>query len=243
LSRNLSIVIPAYNEEQRLPRTVQHLYNLIQEKSLQWTIQEVLVIDDGSRDGTAAWVEAYQKHWPLLKVIRQPVNRGKGAAVHTGMRASEADWILVADADMATPWLEMNKFSGICSDYDLIMGSRALGQSEILVRQHWLRQNMGKTFNRIMKGIVGLPFRDTQCGFKLVRNDSLFKEKILPKLKVERFAWDVELLLYLRASARRLLEFPVQWSHQEASHVRIVRDSLEMLWTVLKLRIRIKKDR
>ncbi len=237
MSETLTIVIPAYNEESRLPRTLQELK--VFATTLQgFSLLEVIVVDDGSQDQTSATVEGFANTWSLLKCLRLPQNRGKGGAVHAGLKAAQGEWVLIADADMATPWKELQNFADLCADYDLVMGSRALKESHIVIRQHWLRQNMGRTFNRLLKSLVRLPYHDTQCGFKLIRNDQVFRNEILPKLSVQRFAWDVELLLFLRKYQRRILETPVQWSHQEASRVRIVRDSFEMLLAVLRLRIR-----
>lgn len=235
----LSVVIPAYNEEGRLPNTLQILKEMEGAGLLKFIIQEVIVVDDGSKDSTVAWSENFAKSWNKLKVVKLGQNRGKGAAVHKGFAEAQATWILVADADMATPWDEMNKFVSQLDSYDLFMGSRALAESDIVVRQHWLRQNMGKTFNKILKGLVGLPYKDTQCGFKMVRNNEVFRQQILQKLTVDRFAWDVELILAEQKYKGRIIEVPIRWSHQEASRVHIVRDSLEMFFTVLKLRFRM----
>lgn len=235
----LSIVIPAYNEEQRLPKTLKTLKEMSDAGVFQFAIEEVIVVDDGSVDGTVAWSENFAKSWKKLKTVSLPQNRGKGAAVRKGFEEAHANWILVADADMATPWDEMNKFKAGEQSEDLFMGSRALAESDIVVRQHWLRQNMGKTFNKILKSLVGLPYKDTQCGFKMVRNDSVFRQQILKKLTVDRFAWDVELILAEQKYKRHIVEIPIRWSHQEASRVHIIRDSLEMFFTVLKLRFRM----
>ena len=235
----LSVVIPAYNEEARLPNTLQTLKEMDGAGLLNFIIEEVLVVDDGSGDNTVGWCEGFAKSWNKLKVVRLPQNRGKGAAVHKGFAEAQGKWVLVADADMATPWDEMNKFVSQLENYDLFMGSRALAESNIIVRQHWLRQNMGKTFNKILKGLVGLPYKDTQCGFKMVRNNEVFRQQILKRLTVDRFAWDVELIIAEQKYKGRILEVPVRWSHQEASRVHIVRDSLEMFFTVLKLRFRM----
>ena len=235
----LSIVIPAYNEEQRLPKTLQTLKAMSEAGVFEFAIEEVIVVDDGSVDGTVAWSNEFAKSWSKLKTVSLSQNRGKGAAVRKGFEEARGQWILVADADMATPWDEMNKFKAGESSEDLFMGSRALAESDIVVRQHWLRQNMGKTFNKILKGLVGLPYKDTQCGFKMVRNDSVFRQQILKKLTVDRFAWDVELILAEQKFKRRIVEIPIRWSHQEASRVHIIRDSLEMFFTVLKLRFRM----
>lgn len=234
--KSLSIIIPAYNEELRLPNTLK----VLQEKQAQFnfSLTEVLVVDDGSKDGTAQLVNDLSRTWPILRCLKLPQNAGKGAAVHAGFREAQGEWMLMADADMATPWDELNKFGEVCESFDLVMGSRALAESQITVRQHIFRQTLGRGFNKILRALVRLPYKDTQCGFKLVRNDADFKKLILPALQVHRFAWDVELILVLRKFKKRILESPVRWSHQEASRVRIIHDSLEMLWITLQLRLR-----
>lgn len=234
---SLSIVIPAYNEEGRLPQTLQKLEADILAGLYKYDVKEVIVVNDGSTDRTAQVLA--ENPWVLLKTFHLSRNQGKGAAVHRGLAQAKSSWVLVADADMATPWEEMNKFVAVADNYDLVMGSRALPESRVEVRQHFIRQSMGKTFNRLLRALVGLPYKDTQCGFKLLRNDRDLQERILPRLQVQRFAWDVELILALQRFNKRIVEFPVIWRHQEASHVRIVRDSLEMLFSVLKIRFRL----
>lgn len=238
----ISIVIPAYNEEHRLPATLDELRRFMEQTSAAWKIVEVIVVNDGSSDGTVACVEQRQAAWPALRLLSLPRNQGKGAAVHAGFRAAAQPWILMADADMATPWGELKKLVVHSGEAALVMGSRALPQSEIVVRQHWLRQSMGKTFNRILRALVGLPFRDTQCGFKLIRNDDFFRASILPRLQVQRFSWDVELVVLLMHAHKKIFEVPVRWHHREESHVHIVRDSLEMLWAVWKLKWRVRLE-
>jgi len=238
----ISVVIPAYNEEHRLPATLDELRRFMAQPSSAWKIAEVIVVNDGSSDATVACVEERQKTWRELHLLSLPQNQGKGAAVHAGFRAATQPWILMADADMATPWEELKKLVAASTDADLVMGSRALPQSEIVVRQHWLRQSMGKTFNRILRALVGLPFRDTQCGFKLIHNGDFFRAHILPRLQVQRFSWDVELVILLMHAHKKIFEVPVRWHHREESHVHIVRDSLEMLWSVWKLKWRVRLE-
>lgn len=238
--KSLSIVIPAFNEAERLPATLTALRNISEAGQLSFVLSEVLVVDDGSRDGTRLVVQDFAKGWAPLRLLGLSENRGKGAAVKKGLVEACGDWILVADADMATPWEEINKLSSYCGSAELIMGSRALRESQIEVRQHWVRQTMGKTFNRIMRFFTGLPYLDTQCGFKLICNNEVFRQKVLPQLQVERFAWDVELILLMEKFRQRILEIPIHWRHQESSRVHIVRDSFEMLFTIRKLRARLK---
>ncbi|WP_347359013.1 glycosyltransferase [Bdellovibrio sp.] len=240
---DISVVIPAYNEALRLPETLQALKSLCLTEALPVNVVEVLVVDDGSGDDTRRVVEEISQDWSLLKVLGFSENRGKGAAVKKGLIEARAPWVLVADADMATPWEELRKFQTFMDQADLIMGSRALPQSQIEVRQHWLRQTMGKTFNKILRLFVGLPYKDTQCGFKFVRNDEGFRQKILPHLSVERFAWDVELILYTERFRRKVLEVPIRWQHKDSSRVHIVRDSLEMLFAVRKMRRNLRNIR
>ncbi len=236
----ISVVIPAYNEEERLPRTLEFLQKYSQRTGTPWSVTEVLVVDDGSKDQTSLVVRKLQNSWPTLRLCGLKTNQGKGAAVHEGIRQASGEWVLIADADMATPWDELEKLWGVSGECELAMGSRALPQSDIVVRQHWLRQSMGKSFNKILRLLVGLPFNDTQCGFKLLKNDLFFRSEVLPYLQVTRFAWDVELILFLLQKKRRVREIPIRWQHQEASRVHIVRDSFEMLWTVLKLKMRLR---
>lgn len=239
--QKVSVVIPAYNEEVRLPATLQQLRELSSAGVLHAEICEVLVIDDGSQDHTREVVEKARDQWPLLRLFSLQKNKGKGAAVKKGLIESRGDWILVADADMATPWEELNKLLTYIDSADLIMGSRALPGSLIEVRQHWVRQSMGKIFNRIMRQFIGLPYKDTQCGFKLVRNEEVFRSKVLPLLSVDRFAWDVELILFMEKFRLRVREVPVRWQHKESSRVRIIHDSVEMLFAIRQMRRRLKK--
>lgn len=235
----ISVVIPAYNEELRIPSSLRELKAFSANGNDLFNIKEVLVVDDGSVDGTSTVVKELQTEWSLLKIHSFSANRGKGAAVHAGLKEAVCEWVLIADADMATPWIELHKLLG-ASSADLLMGSRALPESVITRRQHWVRENLGKTFNRILRWFIGLPFRDTQCGFKLLRNDFVFRTTILPHLKVSRFAWDVELILLLMKHHREVKEIPVSWQHQDHSRVRLLNDSFEMLFAVLQLRRRLK---
>ncbi|NUN07345.1 MAG: glycosyltransferase family 2 protein [Bdellovibrio sp.] len=235
----ISVVIPAFNEEQRLPNTLEVLQTWVHDNSALCSVKEIIIIDDGSTDGTSALVKRKATQWPLLKVFSLPQNQGKGEAVHVGMKQAVGEWILVADADMATPWDELKVLLSYVESSDLIMGSRALAGSHIVKRQHWFRQSLGKTFNHLLKVIMRLPFKDTQCGFKLVKNDAVFTNRILPFLEVRRFAWDVELILFFLKEHRCVQEVPVRWEHKEHSRVHIVRDSFEMLYTVVKLKVKL----
>ena len=237
---SLSIVIPAYNEESRLPRTFTLLQQGIAAGVFQgFDLTQILIIDDGSKDRTQAICEQYVSILPQLKCIPVSPNQGKGNAIHVGMKAATGDWILIADADTATPWDQFLKLSkqAAFNQSAIAIGSRDLPESDVRTKQSWIREHMGKTFNAIVRLITGLPFHDTQCGFKLIEKKRILN--FLPLMQVKRFAWDVEFLMFARKNQLRITEVPVTWEHQEASRVHPIKDALEMLIRVMEMRIRI----
>jgi dolichyl-phosphate beta-glucosyltransferase len=238
----LSIIIPAYNEASRLPRTFELLSNAIEAgvfSSLK--LVEILVVDDGSSDQTIAITKAeIDKGHPLaflLRVIAVSPNAGKGNAIHTGLLRTSADWCLVADADSATPWDQFTKLQIATHKVPIAIGSRDLPESDVRTRQSWIREHMGKTFNLFVRLITGLPFNDTQCGFKLIRHSAVVP--FLAILRVKRFAWDVEFLMLAKEFGVAVKEVPVAWEHQDASHVDPIKDASEMLARVIQLRLRL----
>ena len=239
MQRSLSVVVPAYNEEVRLPPSLLRIHSFLVDRGYD---AEVLVVDDGSRDGTLARVEELRASLPLLRVLSYPTNRGKGFAVKTGVLAATRGTILVTDADLSTPMDNIDRlWSWYDRGYPVVIGSRGLAQSELVVRQRLLRESMGKTFNFIisMLGVRGL--RDTQCGFKVFSAEAariLFGDLLTPG-----FAFDVEVLIRARLAGMKIAEVPVQWLNSPASKVRIVRDSLRMLLDVLRLQWRLRKPR
>lgn len=244
-STTLSIVIPAFNEQSRLPKTLESLKSqagdFARDRGLQ--IIEIWVVDDGSTDGTGDCVQKMAAGWPELRILTLKVNQGKGAAVREGFLQAHGKWILLADADMSTPWSEIEKLfsKAQIENADLVIGSRALPQSEIRIRQSWLREHLGKTFNFILRLLTGVHFRDTQCGFKLVRNTAQ-SQKIFRDLVIRRFAFDVELVLKMLAENLRVCEVAVVWEHKEESRVHPIKDGFEMLFSVLGLRLRLWRD-
>ncbi len=238
----LSIILPAYNEAQRLPRTFE-LISEAKKKGVFASVQlaEIWVIDDGSKDETSQVARSAQGLLPELKVFRVEPNQGKGHAIHTGLKQSSSDWCLIADSDSATPWNQFKKLHQACqvsgSTYEIAIGSRDLPESDIQTKQSWVRENMGKTFNFLVRSITGLPFKDTQCGFKLIRRHSI--QNFLEQLQVKRFAWDVEFLMFAKAHGLKIVEVAVSWAHQDASRVNPIKDSSEMLFRVIQLRIRL----
>lgn len=241
--KSLSILIPSYNEAKRLPRTFGLLATAIRDdvfKSLE--LKAILVIDDGSRDETVLVAEQGKSLLPEIEIRRVTPNQGKGNAIHEGLKQAQTDWCLVADADSATPWDQFTKLLKIAdlekpNPCPIVIGSRDLPESDIRTSQSWIREHMGKTFNLIVRMITQLPFKDTQCGFKLIHRPSV--ESFLSELKVKRFAWDVEFLMFARSKNLVVKEVAVAWGHQDDSHVDPIKDSLEMLFRVIELRIRL----
>jgi dolichyl-phosphate beta-glucosyltransferase len=227
----LSVVIPAYNEEARLPDTLDRVLAYLRSRGQPF---EVLVVDDGSTDGTAAAVE--RRGDPEVKLIRLGVNQGKGAAVRRGMLESRGERVLLTDADLSAPLDELPRLEARLDDYPIVCGSRGLADSRIVVRQPFFRHQMGKTFNRILRLLGLTAFRDTQCGFKLFRGD--VAREVCARCRVNGFAYDVELLYLAERLGHRALELPIVWAHVPESRVQPIVDSARMLSDVVRLRLR-----
>jgi len=230
----LSIVIPAYNEAARLPATLQTVLDYLDRA---WTRQfEILVVDDGSYDGTAACVKEAARARAELRLLRNPGNRGKGYSVRHGMLKARGQWVLFTDADLSAPIEEIEKLWEAVQREEaaIAIGSRALDRSLIGVHQPWWREWAGRIFNLFMRVLVGLPFRDTQCGFKLFRRDAV--KAIFPRQRIERFGFDVEVLYLARKLGFKTVEVPVRWNHAEGTRVSMLRDSLDMFLDLLRVR-------
>jgi len=182
-------------------------------------VAEILVVDDGSRAGTATLVE---RRGGIVRLVRNPGNRGKGYAVRNGMLAAAGDWILSTDADLSAPIEEVEKLVVAARRENAVVaiGSRALDRKLVKVHQPLMREVSGRAFNMAMRLITGLPFRDTQCGFKLFRKDAA--ENIFSRQIEEGFSFDVEDLLIARALGLRAIEVPVEWSNVEGTKVSLM---------------------
>lgn len=234
----LSLVIPAYNEEKRLPRTFDLIQRAIAEGDFsQFQLIEIIVVNDGSKDGTSKKTQEFQSVNNLARLVDIQPNQGKGNAIHEGLKAAQGAWVLVADADSATPWNQIKKLSARMNSHQIVIASRDLPESNVAVKQSWIREHMGKTFNFLVRMITGLPFKDTQCGFKLIHRSSI--APFIHLLNVKRFAWDVELLMFAKQNGIPIAEVAVTWEHQEASRVHPIIDATEMLLRVIQMRIRL----
>lgn len=244
----LAVVIPAYNEEKRLLGTLVNLRQASERPDFPWQLTRVLVVDDGSKDATAQVVRTLAKSWqglvPFeLEVLSFRMNQGKGAAVFAGLsylRWMNCEGILMADADEATPWSELWSLANVVSDRPdlfLIFGSRQHMNSRIETRQVWWRERLGRTFNTLLRGVTGVPYRDTQCGFKYFhRSEAL--DQILRQWTVARFAWDAEVIINCLRLKLPIQELPIRWRHVDASRVHPVRDGIQMAKEILLLRLK-----
>ncbi|HET9478464.1 MAG TPA: dolichyl-phosphate beta-glucosyltransferase [Pyrinomonadaceae bacterium] len=228
MSASLSIVIPAYNEAVRLGNTLPAVVNYLRES---WPDAELIVVDDGSRDDTAALARAIFKNNAGLRtsVISYKSNLGKGRAVRLGLLAARGDVALFSDADLSTPITEAPKLIEpiVSGQYDVTFGSRALDRRLIGVHQPWRREQGGRVFNLVVRLATGLPFWDTQCGFKAFRMSVC--RPLVEAATVDRFGFDVELLYLAFRAGLRLKEVPVRWDHNEGSKVSVMSDSFRML--------------
>ena len=228
MSASLSIVIPAYNEAVRLGNTLLAVVDYLRKS---WPDAEVIVVDDGSDDDTAGIARSIFSDSGSLRtsVISYKSNLGKGRAVRLGLLAARGDVALFSDADLSTPITEAPKLVEpiMSGQYDVTFGSRALDRKLIGVHQPWRREQGGRVFNLAVRLATGLPFWDTQCGFKAFRMNVC--RPLVEAATVDRFGFDVELLYLAFRAGLRLKEVPVRWDHNEGSKISLMSDSFRML--------------
>ncbi len=232
-----SLVVPAFDEASRIEQTLGEAENYLAARSPD---SEIIVVDDGSRDGTADIVRAVAARTGSIatRLIQHGSNRGKGAAVRSGLLAATRPIALFSDADLSTPIGEAPKLLEPIArnEVDVAFGSRALNRKLIGNRQPWRREQGGRVFNLLVRLSTGLPFWDTQCGFKAFRLE-VFRP-ILGVAQSDGFSFDVELLYLAQRAGLRLREIPVRWNHCDGSKVNFLRDSSRMLQEVVALRSR-----
>jgi len=229
-----SLVIPAYNENRRIEHCVREVANWVRGRpgGLDW---EVILVDDGSTDGMAKKAaELALREKLALRVVSYSPNRGKGAAIREGVLASSGDPVLISDTDLSTPLTEWTKLADELAAHPIAIGSRALQDDLVRKKQAPHRILLGKAGNGIIRLFAVRGISDTQCGFKLFRGDAaraLFRDA-----RIDRFAWDVEILHLAQKRGLAIAEVPVLWFNSPESKVRVVRDALQTLWDVLRIR-------
>ncbi len=240
MTPEISIVIPAFEEDARVGESITRILEFIKSSEIR---AELIVVDDGSNDRTAEVSQAAFETAEEVptQVVRYDQNRGKGFAVKTGLLATSADIALFSDADLSTPIEELPKLVDPIrnGEYDLTFGSRALDRSLIGTHQPWRREQGGKVFNLVVRTLTGMPFWDTQCGFKAF-NMTKFRP-LLKLMQIDRFGFDVEFLYVAQLHGLRLREIPVRWNNDERSKVSVVRDSLRMFKEVTEIRRNAKR--
>ena len=232
-----SVVIPCFNEAARIGSTIRASLDYLVSVSPE---SELIVVNDGSTDATSTIArESLVGAKIETRLLENFPNRGKGAAVRKGLLAAQRPIALFFDADLSTPFEETPKVIGPIADddVDLAFGSRGLDRSLIGHHQPWRRETAGRIFNLLVRIATGLPFWDTQCGFKAFRLEVC--RPILEVARIEGFAFDVELLYLAQRAGMRLREIPVRWNHREGSKVHFIHDSLRMLREVIALRINL----
>ena len=235
LAPDLSIIIPAFNEEKRLPRALGLLRNYFASAKVSAGEIEILVVDDGSTDGTARITEEWARQMPVIRLVSNGTNRGKGYSVKHGMLEARGRIALFTDADLSSSIEESEKLlAAIRNGNDVAIGSRALDRSLIAVRQARLRELAGIIFNGFVRLFTSLPFHDTQCGFKaFVREPSRI---VFEQQRIEGFGFDPEILFLAKRHGLRTAEVPVRWAHDPASKVHVIYDSMRMFGDLIYLR-------
>lgn len=224
--------MPCYNEEQRLPRTIEQIERYLEGKHLEY---ELIVVDDGSADGTRMIMDAAAERNPSVRVEALAHNRGKGRALATGVGVARGDEILLTDADLSTPIEELEKLqAAIDSGAGVAIGSRAVRGSRVEVSQPIYRVLMGKAFNLIVQAVLLPGIWDTQCGFKLFRAD--VAHRVFAGLVTDGFGYDPEVLFRARTQGVSIAEVPVVWRNSAPTKVSPIRSSFDMLRHVIRIR-------
>jgi dolichyl-phosphate beta-glucosyltransferase len=227
-----SIIIPAFNESERISTTLERVLSYAAER--RWNA-ELIVVDDGSRDTTTDIVRESMQKNPAVRLLQNPGNRGKGYSVRNGMLNAKGDVLLFSDADLSSPIEEAHKlFTAIANGADVAIGSRWL-QTELQTRRQPIyRQFFGRIFNLTLRLVLGLDFKDTQCGFKAFSRRSA--QAIFPLQRIERWGFDPEILFLARRFAFKTVEVPVSWAHREGTRLSPFRDGIGMFGELLRIR-------
>ena len=231
----LSIIIPAYNEEKRLPQAFARIEDYFSAKRNGLAGIEIIVVDDGSTDSTPAIAAAWSRRIPCLRVVSNGENRGKGYSVRHGMLEARGRIGLFTDADLSSPIQESAKLlAAIAAGNDVAIGSRAVDRTLIEAHQSPFREIAGIIFNAFVRLFTLLPFKDTQCGFKAFVLEP--SRVVFEQQRIERFGFDPEVLFIAKRQRLRMIEVPVRWAHDPATKVHVVRDSLLMFGDLIYIR-------
>src|ERR1700750_1000536 len=237
----LSIVIPAYNESARIEHALDRVLSTVAEQG--WDA-EVLVVDDGSKDDTAAIVQRWMAQHPRLHLVQNPGNKGKGYSVRNGLLQAAGDIVMFHDADLSAPMEEAQLLiDAIANGADVAIGSRWLDRTRQTIHQPLYRQFFGRCFNWVTRTTMGLPYKDTQCGFKAFKRDAA--QVIFRLQTIERWGFDPEILFIARKLKYKIVEAPVTWGHDDGSRLSYLKDGrkmLEEMWEIRRNSLRGRYD-
>lgn len=227
-----SFILPAYNESERLTTSIPKVLEYVRDRGLR---AEIIVVNDGSTDATADVVRQFAVANPMIVLLENPGNRGKGYSVRNGMLHASGAVALFTDADLSSPITEADKlFSALADGADVAIGSRWLKRELQTERQPILRQLYGRLFNLGLRIVLGLGYRDTQCGFKAFTRSAI--QMVFTRQRVERWGFDPELLFLARKFRLKTVEVPVEWAHDHRSKINPLRDGIRMVLDVLQVR-------
>lgn len=235
---HLSVVVPAYNEARRLPKT---LAIFRQYFACQPISYEIIVVSDGSTDGTAKLVKKIKKSHRQVRLVENKVNRGKGAVVRDGVMAARGKYILIADADNATPIEQLEKLMPHINKFPIVFGSRHKPGAHIVIKQNFWRIILSRASNLLIRWLLVPGIYDTQCGFKLFESNAA--KNIFALGTIDRFGWDFEILAIARELGYTFFEQPIVWYNDPESKVRAGRDSLRTLQDLITVRLNMTKGR
>ena len=228
----LSIIIPAYNESARIDATLERVVECVETR--HWDA-EILIVNDGSTDNTVGVVEGWMERYPRMKLVSNPGNRGKGYSVRNGLIQARGEIVMFTDADLSAPIEEAERLvEAIEAGADVAIGSRWLDKQKQTVHQPIYRRFFGRCFNGVTRGLIGLPFKDTQCGFKAFRRDAA--QTIFRLQTIERWGFDPEILYIARKLGFTIVEVPVTWGHDERSRISYLKDGMKMLEEMAEIR-------
>ncbi len=226
----LSLIVPAYNEEKTIAGTITKLSEYFTKQGFAF---EILVVDDGSKDGTIAAAEKEATKYQNVRVLRSPRNQGKGGACQIGALSATGDWWLFLDADLSTQPEEYEKLVPHMAMHDVVIGSRCLPDSVVTIHQPYYREQVGRLLNRIFRITMGLPFADTQCGFKIYHKKT---RAVFVEQRVTGWMFEVETLYLAQKKGFKIIEIPIVWAHEPTSSVK-----LTDFFTIVRDLLRIKK--
>ena len=230
----LSVIIPAYNEEKRLLPTLSKIYAYLSTKDFPY---EIIVVDDGSTDNTLQVVKNFASSDKHIVILINEQNRGKGFSVRKGMLSARGEYVFFTDADLSTPIEEIEKcLPYLINGYDVVIGSRSMPGSDILVHQPWYREKMGKIFNFMVNMVLLKGIIDTQCGFKGFKREAV--KSVFNRCKIDGFSFDVEALYLSRKYNFKIKEIPIRWENSPLSKVSPIKHSLQMFKDLIGIKIK-----